>query len=113
MKMLFPLLPMLLLAGCAVQVYNPERSEAETKADIDYCVAEAEHRFTLTMVSPGALHYAQNCLKAKGYMVDKPAMKPRLKEALSRSGKHVADGQPLPLPKPPAGPAEPCAVPCR
>jgi len=89
----------LLAAGCATQVYNPEKSEAEQKADIAFCSAEANRKFWMDSIA--ALYNAYDCLEAKGYRREQPAFEAEVERALG--------GAPPKKPEP----AKPCRVPCR
>ena len=96
------LLPLLLLAagGCTTKVYNPNKSAAQQQADIAFCSEEANRKFWMDGIA--ALYNAYDCLEAKGYTREQPALAAELERAFG--------GTP---PKKPSAPVLPCKVPCR
>ena len=60
-----PLLFLLVLTGCATQVYHPTRTRAEQERDIKLC---SEHAKLAEPMEPvAALNVAYECLEKKGY----------------------------------------------
>jgi hypothetical protein len=98
MRVLLLALP-LIAGGCATKVYNPTRTLDQQQADIQFCSDEANRRFWMDSIA--ALYNAYDCLEAKGYTREKPALGAELERAL---------GGPAPQR---AGPVLPCRVPCR
>jgi hypothetical protein len=99
MRVLLLALP-LIAGGCATKVYNPTRTLAQQRADIQFCSDEANRRFWMDSIA--ALYNAYDCLEARGYTREKPAFGAELERAL---------GGPPPPKKP--DPVLPCRVPCR
>lgn len=63
--MKYSLVLLLLLAGCATQVYHPTRTRAEQERDIKIC---SEHAKLVEPMEPiAALNVAYECLAKKGY----------------------------------------------
>jgi hypothetical protein len=94
------LLALLLLAGgCTTKVYNPNKTAAQQQADIAFCSDQANRKFWMDSIA--ALYNAYDCLEAKGYTREQPALAAELERAFG--------GTP---PKKP-GPVLPCKVPCR
>ena len=98
MRVLLLLLP-LLVGGCATKVYNPGKTLAQQQADIQFCSDEANRRFWMDSIA--ALYNAYDCLEAKGYTREQPAIGADLERALGGGTR----GKP--------GPVLPCRVPCR
>lgn len=59
------LLPVLLLAGCAVQVYSQDKSLEQTRKDIKICTDHGNLVAYFDRVK--ALNAAYDCLERKGY----------------------------------------------
>ena len=89
----------LLAAGCATKVYNPAKTAEQQAADIQVCSDEANRKFWMDSIA--ALYNAYDCLEAKGYTREQPAMGAELERALG-GGTQKKPGPPLP-----------CKVPCR
>lgn len=98
MRSLLLVLP-LLASGCATKVYNPNKTAAQQQADIAYCSDEANRRFWMDSIA--ALYNAYDCLEAKGYTREQPALAAELERAFGGA-----------RPKK-SGPVQPCKVPCR
>jgi hypothetical protein len=96
--LLFALIP--LSAACSTKVYNPALTAAQQEADIALCSDQANRRFWMDPIA--ALYNAYDCLEAKGYRREQPALAAQLEQALGGGSR----------PKP-AAPAAPCKVPCR
>jgi hypothetical protein len=61
----------LLLGGCAAQVYHPTKSRAQSERDIKTC---SDHGKLASPYEPiSALNIAYECLEAKGYRRGKAA----------------------------------------
>jgi len=94
------LLALLLIAGgCTTKVYNPNKTAAQQRADIAICSDQASRRFWMDSIA--ALYNAYDCLEAKGYTREQPALATELERAFG--------GAPPKKPEP----VLPCKVPCR
>jgi hypothetical protein len=98
MRLLLLALP-LIVGGCATKVYNPSKTAAQQQADIRYCSDEANRRFWMDSIA--ALYNAYDCLEAKGYTREQPALAAELERAFGGT------------PSKKRGPVQPCKVPCR
>jgi hypothetical protein len=97
MTKLFAALP-LLLAACTASVTHPSKTLAEQQVDIDYCTAEANHKYWMDPIA--ALLHAYDCLEAKGYQRTNSHVSAQVESAVR--GKD----------RPAVRPAQPCRVPC-
>jgi hypothetical protein len=98
MRVLLLALP-LFAGGCATKVYNPAKTAAQQRADIQVCSDEANRRFWMDSIA--ALYNAYDCLEAKGYTREQSTLGADLERALGGGS----------VKKP--GPVLPCRVPCR
>jgi hypothetical protein len=101
MKLVFLLVPPLLLSGCAAQVSHPTKSAAEMRSDIDLCTDAANRKYWMDPVA--ALYNAYDCLEAKGYRRSNKDMAAQVEKALGE--RPAASGAPK-------EPPTPCKVPC-
>lgn len=100
-------LPLLLAAtACTTAVRHPEKSAAETSADIAACDREvrAVHWAPLTIRTK-----ISECLAAKGYLSESPAVASALPPA-AEPAERPAPGE---VPVKPERASVPCEVPCR
>ncbi len=99
MKSLMPF-ALLIVAACApAQVTHPTKTAGQMQVDIDMCSKQAKRDYWMDPIA--ALYHAYDCLEAKGYTREQPAMGAELERALG--GK---------VQKAPAA-DRPCTVPCR
>jgi hypothetical protein len=88
----------LLLGGCTAAVTHPTKTLAEQRVDIDFCTAEANHKYWMDPIA--ALLHAYDCLEAKGYR--------RTNRHVSAQVESAVRGKDRPATRP----AQPCRVPC-
>ena len=98
MRLLLLALP-LLVGGCATKVYNPSKTAAQQQVDIAFCSEEANRQFWMDAIA--ALYNAYDCLEAKGYTREQPALAAELERAFGGT------------PAKKTVPLAPCKVPCR
>ena len=92
------LIPLLLLQGCATEVYHPTKSETEMKVDIDGCTSWANRKYWMDPIA--ALLNAYDCLEAKGYQRGRSGLETKVQKAVNAD--RVKNDKPV----------LPCKVPC-
>ncbi len=75
------LLPCCFWQAGTTKVYNPNKTAAQQQADIAFCSDEANRKFWMDSIA--ALYNAYDCLEAKGYTREQPALAAELERARS------------------------------
>lgn len=94
---------LLLLAGCAADVYHPTKSDAEMRADVGACTDEANRRYWMDPVA--ALYNAYDCLEAMGYQRNRRDFAAKVERALGEAPRRREEER--------RRSEAPCKVPCR